>query len=265
MKLGICIPCHYGHVSYLECVLASIKRQTVLPDIVSINISEYNSETLPTYKSDKYDIIINTTKEQKNAAENRNLAAAAIIDKVDILSFIDADDFCAPRRNEFIKDIFKSQDVDLLLHGYFEWTTELQKKHVNEVISELNSNNPSQIVLTNHFNYRIIPILEFGQLYTAFPFHNGHASIRASVFKKQQYPEDDKLFGCGEDSHFNYLHYKLGSKVLATSLQLSLYALNTTGEDSPMIKILKEYSLKILNNQVSYKKDEAGNLYTSIL
>jgi hypothetical protein len=249
MKIGVCIPCHYGYIGYLDCVLASITRQTIVPDIVSISISEYPEERpTPIYNSDLFKIIITTTSEEKNAAENRNIAAKKIIEEVDILSFFDADDYCAPRRNEIIKGIFESHDVDIVLHGYFEWTVELQKKHVNEIISELNSNNPKQIILTNNFNYRINPLLNFGQIFTNFQFHNGHSTIRVYAFKKQQYDDDERLFGCGEDSHFNYLHYKLGSKILATPLKLSLYAIdpNKLNKLDPEVE---KVMLNYLNNR----------------
>lgn len=244
MKIGVCIPCYYGHFGYLDCVLASIERQTVKPDVVSIHISSYpDNLNPPSFNSEKYKLLINTTSKEKNAAENRNLAAKLILNDVDILSFIDADDFCAPRRIEFIKNIFETQAADLVLHSYFGWTTELQQKHVNDILPLLNSNNPDKIILVDTFNYRILPYIGFGQIYisdNSFNFTNGHVSIKSSKFKEQEFPESELLFGCGEDSHFNYLHYKLGSKILATPLQLSLYAINTTNKESEINKELKK-------------------------
>jgi hypothetical protein len=240
MKLGICIPCHYGHIGYLDCVLASIDRQTSPPDVVSISISDMK-ET-PTYKSDKYEIIVTTTPEQKNAAENRNIAATAILHKVDILSFIDADDYAAPRRIEIIRKIFEKEDVDLVLHSYLEWTQELQKKHVNDILPMLNSNTIEEIVLSNNFGSKVILIIPFGEIYIAdnsFNFHNAHSSIKTSAFIKQQFPEDE-IFHSYEDSHFNYLHYKRGTKILATPLKLSLYSIDST-KDPLVVQLVNMY------------------------
>ncbi len=238
MRIGICIPCHAGHIGYLDCVLASIERQTVAPDVVSIAISE--CDQAPTYTSDKYEILITVTKEQKNAAENRNTAAAAIQDNVDILSFIDADDFCAPRRIEIIKNIFETQNPDIVLHNYYEWTTEEQQKHVNEILPLLDDGF-DKILLTNNFTSTLSVPINFGSIHCGFNFQNAHASIKVQQFKKQKFPEEEIFHAC-EDSHFNYLHYKLGSKIIATPLQLSLYAINS--EESAVIKALKDVANK---------------------
>jgi hypothetical protein len=249
MKVGICIPCYYGHVGYLDCVLASITRQTIVPDIVSISISEYPEEQpSPIYNSELFKIVITTTSEQKNAAENRNIAANKIIEEVDILSFFDADDYCAPKRIEVIKDIFENHDTDLFLHSYFEWTQELQKKHVKDILPFLNK---TPIEVTSRFKININPHLHFGQIIPCFTYDNysityGNVSIKTSSFSKIQFPEDELLFSCGEDSHFNYLHYKSGAKVLASSEQLTLYSIDPTNKlNSEVEKAMFNY----LNNR----------------
>jgi hypothetical protein len=241
MKIGICIPCHYGHIGYLDCVLASIDRQTVAPHIVSISISDFPEDTTkPSYISDKYEIRITTSSNNKNAAENRNIAAWAIIDQVDILSFIDADDFAASTRNEVIQSVFLNTNADLFLHNYLLWTSELQNKHVKESLALLNLKNIENIPLSKNFKTRIEKYTNFGQIYisdNSFNFHNAHVSIKSNCFKKQQFPEDEIIHAC-EDSHFNYLHYMLGSDIVATPLQLSLYAVNN--EETTVSKAIKE-------------------------
>ena len=247
MRIGVCIPCHISHVSYLECVLASMNRQTVYPDIVSISISEYpEGKEQPVFNSDLFKIVISTTSEQKNAAENRNIAANKIIEQVDILSFFDADDYSAPRRIEVIKHIFENHDTDLFLHSYFEWTQELQKRHVKEILPFLNK---SPIEITSEFKININSELQFGQIIPCFTYNKysityGNVSIKTNSFSKIQFPEDELLFSCGEDSHFNYLHYKSGAKVLASSEQLTLYSINQNKLDPEVQKAMLNY----LNN-----------------
>ena len=241
MKIGVCIPCHYGHIGYLDCVLASIERQTLPPHIVSISISDFPADaTKHPYMSDKYEIRVITTPNNKNAAENRNIAALAIIDEVDVLSFIDADDFAAPTRNEIIQSVFLNTNADLFLHNYLLWTTELQNKHVKESLELLNLRDIQNIPLSKNFKTRIEQYTNFGQIYisdNSFNFHNAHVSIKSNCFKKQQFPEDEIIHAC-EDSHFNYLHYMSGSNIVATPLQLSLYAVSN--DETAVSKAIKE-------------------------
>ena len=245
MKIGVCIPCHYGHIGYLDCVLASIERQTVKPDVVSISISDFKGQPL-SYKSDKYEIIITTTTEEKNAAENRNIAAEAIISKVDILCFFDADDYMHPLRIEIIKKIFSNFDLDILLHNYFEYTTEFQKKHINDILPLMNTHTMSKIILRNDFKTELNNYLPFGRIFiddNIYRFHNAHISIKTSKFIEQKFPTSEILFGCGEDSHFNYLHFIKGTKIYTTPLQLSLYAINTENQESEVMKALKQLNV----------------------
>jgi hypothetical protein len=238
MKVGICIPCHYGHIGYLDCVLASMERQTVLPHIVSISISEYPQEKEPlNTNSYSFKLLITTTQEQKNAAENRNIAAQKIINDVDILSFFDADDYSAPKRVQVIKNTFEKNDMDIFLHSYFHWTPDFQKKHVNEIIPLLNQENSN---VTTKFNIYVNPYLQFGQIIPdiSCPITYGNVSIKSELFKKIQFPEDDILFSCGEDSHFNYLHYKSGAKVLASSAELTMYSTQPNKMNSEVEKAI---------------------------
>lgn len=241
MKIGICIPCHYGHIGYLDCVLTSISKQTLPPHIICISISDFPTEAIPTsYMSDKYEIRVITSPDNKNAAENRNMAASSIIDEVDILSFIDADDYASPSRNEIIHNVFSNINADVFLHNFLLWTPELQNKHVEESLELLNSKNFQNIPLSKNFKTRIEPYTKFGQIYisdNSFNFHNAHVSVKSNCFKKQQFPEDEILHAC-EDSHFNYLHYMLESSIVATSLQLSLYAVSN--EETAVSKAIKE-------------------------
>jgi hypothetical protein len=39
MKIGVAIPCYYGHIDQLFFLLDSIEKQTILPDKVSVSCS----------------------------------------------------------------------------------------------------------------------------------------------------------------------------------------------------------------------------------
>ena len=97
--------------------------QTILPDEVSISISEVDD-----YKPNKdygLNLIITTHTEPKNGAENRNIASGKL--STDIISFMDCDDLMHPQRLEFIKKSFDN-DIDAVVHEFeishnCEWKT----------------------------------------------------------------------------------------------------------------------------------------------
>jgi len=99
MKIGVCIPCYYGHVNYIERMLASISDQSRLPDIVAISISGYPKDIGPISYSGNFSVRFIQTSDHKNAAENRNIAARAIINEVDVLyheaTFLDSEEALA--------------------------------------------------------------------------------------------------------------------------------------------------------------------------
>ena len=39
MKIGVAVPCYYGHIQRLYELLDSIEKQTILPDKVVVNSS----------------------------------------------------------------------------------------------------------------------------------------------------------------------------------------------------------------------------------
>jgi hypothetical protein len=78
--IGVAIPCYVHHISKLSSVFESILQQTIKSDHVVVSCSSTNSDNLQIAQLiEKYsplfqlDIILIT--DQKNAAENRNIAA----------------------------------------------------------------------------------------------------------------------------------------------------------------------------------------------
>lgn len=91
MRIGVCIPVVARHLPLLTTCLESLNRQTRKPDVVSIRVSE--AKALPALPRYSFPVILQHTPEQSCAGANRNGAAYVIQDRVDLLSFIDADDF----------------------------------------------------------------------------------------------------------------------------------------------------------------------------
>ena len=118
MRIGVAIPCYKYHIPQLKRCLDSIEAQTVKPDMVIVSCSSVNPGDIPshTYKY-SFPLRIIGHKDRKNAAQNRNIAAASL--DTDIISFFDCDDEMHPQRLEAIKEAFASNPaLDIVLHSY---------------------------------------------------------------------------------------------------------------------------------------------------
>ena len=115
MKIGVAIPCYYGHIERLYDLLDSIEKQTILPTKVVISISSTSKFNLNKTYSFPLSVII--TVDKQNAAKNRNIAALNLLD-MDYITFIDADDIMHPQRIEFLLKGFQTYDSDIILHNY---------------------------------------------------------------------------------------------------------------------------------------------------
>ena len=124
LKVGIAIPCYIYHLSKLRFLLDSITNQTVKPDYVVVSCSSTKSDNIEVQKLlseylPVFNLTILTTKDRKNASENRNIASRYLLElQVDIISYIDADDIMYSQRLEFIKSIFEKTDALIILHSY---------------------------------------------------------------------------------------------------------------------------------------------------
>jgi hypothetical protein len=191
-KLGVAIPCYVYHLPKLCFLFDSIANQTVKPDHVVVSCSSTNSDHPYVQKLlSKYlplfNLVILTTKDRKNASENRNIASRYLIElQVDIISYIDADDMMCSQRLEFIKSIFEKTDSLIVLHSYI-----YDKK--DERLSDLQFDygklvrDPSGCALhiENYSNM----------------IHHAHSSIRSDVFRNIQFRESVE-FNRREDSVF---------------------------------------------------------------
>jgi glycosyltransferase involved in cell wall biosynthesis len=115
MKIGVVIPCYYGHVNKLFQLLESINSQTIFPNKVVVSSS--STDELVIDKQYKFDLEIVATTENLNAAKNRNKASSKLSD-MDYITFIDADDIMHPQRIEILLHTIKHYDSDIILHNF---------------------------------------------------------------------------------------------------------------------------------------------------
>jgi hypothetical protein len=198
--LCLAIPCYKPHLEGLNKLLDSVRSQTRKPDQVIIVSSESQA-------SDAKDIILDNgwllclKSDYANASMNRNLLAQ--LSNCDIISFIDADDTMHERRCELIAQQFENDStLDVVTHGF---------NFIGEPnIIEVNTNK--DIKLEYKYGY-LIP--ETNQR-----IHNGHISLKRSIFDKITYNPNLKL---GEDVDFNVRLYHEGYKFKYLPDRLSIY------------------------------------------
>jgi hypothetical protein len=212
MTLGIAIPTYSGHLHHLPLLLDTIQKSTVLPKKVSISCSS-QSENIIFEKEYDFEIIINTTSEYKNPAQNRNIAANHL--DTDIISFIYGDDLPHFQRNEFIIESFSNNDVLAILHDYY------QSGSIDSNFIYNKNNNLNLIVdyidtvFKNGFTGNKEP-------YHNYAYHHAHISLRNELFKKIKYDENQNVL-YREDSIYVKELVLNGYKISFINNKLSQY------------------------------------------
>jgi GT2 family glycosyltransferase len=199
MKIGVAIPCYYGHIQRLYDLLESIEKQTVLPDKVVVSSSSTSELKCDKIYSFPLEVII--TENKQNASKNRNIAASKLTD-MDYITFIDADDIMHPQRIEFLLIGFQRYDSDIILHNYFEPTTG-NIEDFFENIKEINIRNHTLIqswsgCITHINNYSDI----------VDKIHHSQVTVKREIFEQIQFPEEEE-FNRKEDCIFCYRVFSL--------------------------------------------------------
>lgn len=216
MKIGICIPCHFSYVKFLDRLFLSIDKQTYKPHVVCVSLSGLPPLTdIPKFQV-SFNLKIISTIEKKNAGENRNISAFSIKDDVDIISFFDADDFMHPQRLESINNAFEKNGCDVFLHKFL--VCDQNQSSVN-LINETNKINITGSIIKKHDFYGIWTRM-FDDTNNEHIIANGHISFRSSILSLHRVPEN--MVGC-EDSVFTTTLAKSGYVINATTDKLSLY------------------------------------------
>lgn len=220
MKIGVAIPCYYGHIQRLYDLLDSIEKQTIIPDKVVVSSSSTSE-----FKSNKiynYQLEVIVTEDKQNASKNRNIAASKLND-MDYITFIDADDIMHPQRIEFILKGFQMYDSDIILHNYFESSNVPSdnffesNKEIKILTHTLARSLSGCITQINGYSDRVDKI------------HHGQVTVKREVFEQVQFPEE-REFETKEDSVFCYRVFSLPNiKHAYIQNELSYYNPSHTG------------------------------------
>lgn len=190
VRIAVVIPTYRPHIESLRGLLADIEKQTRIPDIVSVAASSVTPAEIADLSGYSFRFLLESTSEKRNAAENRNVAAAvAIAAGADVVSFFDSDDTMHPGRTEYLAKAFeKNPDTDVILHSYDYNTTFTQWGHLPSDIQILHD-----IAFFKHepmyspFEDRGIDFYRVcfeGEGGEEIRGHYGHVSVRASTFEK---------------------------------------------------------------------------------
>ena len=176
MRIGVAIPCYKYHIPALKRCLDSIEQQTRKPDEVIVACSSSIPTDIPTY-SYSFPLRFIVRPERRNAAENRNTAAAELT--TDIVTFFDCDDEMHPQRLEVLTDIFQQMKPDICLHSFLEREeTQQPFAHIQTprvIVNHLRRAPSGCAVLEGHPSVRI---------------HHSQATVSKFVLGRIQYKED---------------------------------------------------------------------------
>ena len=199
MKIGVAIPCYYGHIQRLYDLLESIEKQTILPDKVVVSSSSTSELTCDKIYSFPLEVIVTECKQ--NASKNRNVAASKLLD-MDYITFIDADDVIHPQRIEFLLKGFQTYDSDIILHNYFEFSKGTIDNFLG-IFKEINIRNHTLIQgwsgCITHIN---------GYSDSVDKIHHSQVTVKRDIFESVWFPEEEE-FNRIEDCVFCYRVFSL--------------------------------------------------------
>jgi len=198
MKIGVAIPCYYGHIDQIFFLLDSIEKQTILPNKVSVSCS--SSQPFENKKTYSFPLEIIVIEEKQNAAQNRNVAASKLLD-MDYITFIDADDIMHPQRIEVLLEVFKKEDSDIILHNFYD-ETECNANifdKIHTICLRTDSLIQSWSGCITHVN---------GYNDSIYKIHHSQVTVKKNIFKQVKFPEEVE-FNRKEDCVFCYRVFSL--------------------------------------------------------
>lgn len=214
MKIGVAVPCYYGHIGHLTNLLDSIENQSCKPDKVVVSCSS----TKELFETKKYSFLLEIiiTEEHKNAAQNRNIAASRLND-MDYITFIDADDIMHPQRIEILLKTFQETDCDIILHNFL--MNDSNFNHIDNIDIRINELIQCYTGCIRHLDF---------YKYQSQSIHHSQSSIKQHIFDIIKYPEE-KEYARKEDCVFCYRIFSIPNiKNVYISNQLSLYKPSNT-------------------------------------
>jgi glycosyltransferase involved in cell wall biosynthesis len=208
MTIGYAIPSCKSYLTQTYRLLESLSKSTVLPNEVSISISDVD-EGFTLENDYGLNIKLQTTPNTQNACINRNIASSNL--NTDIICVFDCDDMVHPKRNEFLINCFK-EGANCIVHNY----TQSTEQGVEEFLSGEYESPDYERDFLHSFSQGIGPVNPNQKV----RYHNAHVSIKKEVFEKVKYI--DKVF-C--DSWYNRHLVENGYKLWYLKNKLSYYIL----------------------------------------
>lgn len=250
--VSLVIPCYHKHAPWLYDLLAMYEYQTRLPDEVIISLSEVHlvdRAVLARLKNERwaFPVKLITTKEQKNAGENRNKACEYA--QGDIFICQDADDVAHKQRIEIIHYFFTQYAIDHLMHEFRIIPPGEKKRKYKRY---------------NPCNIQFFMTKDFELLWRAARFTNGNVAISRSLFEKMKWPATHYA----EDTDFNREVYKYYSKqciVINAVLYGYRQYLSSHAEKAVRVDVAREVVYTKKPNQryavevIEMKKDSVTN------
>ena len=214
MKIGVAIPCYYGHIPHLMHLLDSIENQTCKPEKVVVSCS--STKELFEIKQYSFPLEIIITEEDKNAAQNRNIAANHL-NNMDYITFMDADDIMHPQRIQILLKVFQETDCDIILHNFLMDNSEFNSiENIDYRTNQLIQCYSGCIRHIDFYKYQTQLI------------HHSQSSIKKYIFDIVKYPEE-KEFARKEDCVFCYRVFSISNvKNIYISNPLSIYKPSNT-------------------------------------
>ncbi len=173
--IGIAVPCYKRHIPHLQTLFQSIQNQTLYPAKVVVSCSSSEEADCEQIQTDyPFPIQILRHRERKNAAENRNIAAATL--NTDIVCFFDADDIMHPQRLQAIYTAFQNSEVNIVLHSFTEGNQPFDLYDTFSIEYHGLRRAPSGCaILTGKPNVRI---------------HHSQVSVRRHILEKTKFREE---------------------------------------------------------------------------
>jgi glycosyltransferase involved in cell wall biosynthesis len=185
-------------------LLDSIESQTILPSQVVVSCSSTNFEVNKSYS---FPLQIITTKENKNAAQNRNIAAKHL-PEMDYITFMDADDIMHPQRIEILMSVIELHNSEIILHNY----TDSEPMEPIDTIQ----------IDTNTLIQCGGGITHIDKNESIFKIHRSQVTIKDTILEQVKFPEEE-CFHAIEDSVFCNLVFNLNVTHAYISNKLSFY------------------------------------------
>jgi glycosyltransferase involved in cell wall biosynthesis len=171
--IGVAVSCYVNHLPLLIDLLDSIENQTRKPDKVVVSCSSTKQEDeLKLIKEYTYPYEIIYTPEHKNAASNRNIAIAQLLD-MEYITFMDADDIMHPQRIEILVRTMEETDGDIILHNFSYQNNFKPIKHFQYTINELYV-SPSGCIMSSY----------------DYPLHHSQSTVRRYILEFVRFCED---------------------------------------------------------------------------